>query len=384
MARYRAISTGNYSVIARWEVSNDNGATWAAASQLPTVVDDVYANGFTVTIDVDSFASFYSTRAVTGVSAGGSFPIGAASTITGDAYGGTTACITYSGSAIKTIIGDLFGSNTTALAAALDNTSSSGIVNVVGNSTGGSVNAAYGIYNRSSGQTHIVGESIGGTSSNVPGLHNGVNPGNGGACSASVSRASNLHAGITSLGNTITVGTAISNASVPALRSSTAGADFIVTASAVFTGGQQICDVLSRVKLSPNATIQFPMTTNVLGTFTEVNNQGQASPADVRLGTTYANGSLTGTCAVPPAGSVALNVPVDNTVGSYTLPVDNNAIAAAITASLEVSLPPLLSPPLAADLLDEISTSSNALAERLRNVSTVQTTGTQISALTLS
>ena len=39
---------------------------------------------------------------------------------------------------------------------------------------------------------------------------------------------------------------------------------------------------------------------------------------------------------------------------------------------------------LAEDLLNEISTSSNALAERLRNVSTVQTTGTQISALTLS
>lgn len=39
---------------------------------------------------------------------------------------------------------------------------------------------------------------------------------------------------------------------------------------------------------------------------------------------------------------------------------------------------------LAEDLLSEISTSSNALAERLRNVSTVQTTGTQISALTLS
>lgn len=39
---------------------------------------------------------------------------------------------------------------------------------------------------------------------------------------------------------------------------------------------------------------------------------------------------------------------------------------------------------LAEDLLNELSTSSNALAERLRNVSTVQTTGTQISALTLS
>jgi hypothetical protein len=357
MARYRAISTGNYSVIARWQVSTDGGLNWTAAIQLPTIADDVYPNGFTVTIDVDSFASFYSTRAVTGVSAGGSFPIGAANTITGDAYGGTTACITYSGSAIKTIIGDLFGSNTTALAAALDNTSSSGIVNVVGNATGGSVNGAYGIYNRSTGQTHIVGESIGGTSSNVPGLHNGVNPGNGGACSASVSRASNLHAGITSLGNTVTVGTAISNAAVSALRSSSAGADFIVT-TAVCTGGQFICDVPTRVKLTTNATIQFPMTTNALGTFTEVNNQDQASPVDVRLGTTYANGSLTGTCAVPPAGSVALSVPVDNSVGSL-------ATAAVV----------------AADLLNEIATSSIPLAERLRNVATTSTVNSAVGSI---
>jgi hypothetical protein len=39
---------------------------------------------------------------------------------------------------------------------------------------------------------------------------------------------------------------------------------------------------------------------------------------------------------------------------------------------------------LAEDLLTELSTSSNALAERLRNVSTVQTTGSQLTALTIS
>jgi hypothetical protein len=39
---------------------------------------------------------------------------------------------------------------------------------------------------------------------------------------------------------------------------------------------------------------------------------------------------------------------------------------------------------LAEDLLNEISTSSNPVAERLRNVSTVQTTGSQLTALTIS
>lgn len=38
--------------------------------------------------------------------------------------------------------------------------------------------------------------------------------------------------------------------------------------------------------------------------------------ADVRDGVSYAAGTRTGTCAVPPAGSVSIGVPVDNTVGT--------------------------------------------------------------------
>lgn len=43
---------------------------------------------------------------------------------------------------------------------------------------------------------------------------------------------------------------------------------------------------------------------------------GNPATGDVRLGTTYAGGSLTGTLDVPPTSSVAVGVPVDNTVGS--------------------------------------------------------------------
>jgi hypothetical protein len=46
---------------------------------------------------------------------------------------------------------------------------------------------------------------------------------------------------------------------------------------------------------------------------------GQPSVSDVRSGVSYADGGLTGTCAVPAAGSVALGVPVDNTTGSAVL-----------------------------------------------------------------
>jgi hypothetical protein len=50
-------------------------------------------------------------------------------------------------------------------------------------------------------------------------------------------------------------------------------------------------------------------------------------PADVRAGTVYAAGALTGTLAVPPAGSVAVGVPVDDGVGTASLEGDGASIS---------------------------------------------------------
>jgi len=44
-----------------------------------------------------------------------------------------------------------------------------------------------------------------------------------------------------------------------------------------------------------------------------------AAPINVRNGTVYAGGNLTGTCRIPSANNVAFNVPVDNTVGAAVL-----------------------------------------------------------------
>jgi hypothetical protein len=43
---------------------------------------------------------------------------------------------------------------------------------------------------------------------------------------------------------------------------------------------------------------------------------GNPATSDVRLGTTYAGGALVGTLNVPPVSSVAVGVPVDNTIGT--------------------------------------------------------------------
>jgi hypothetical protein len=43
---------------------------------------------------------------------------------------------------------------------------------------------------------------------------------------------------------------------------------------------------------------------------------GNPTPSDVRDGTSYASGALTGTLKVPPTSAVSVGVPVDNTIGT--------------------------------------------------------------------
>jgi hypothetical protein len=81
-------------------------------------------------------------------------------------------------------------------------------------------------------------------------------------------------------------------------------------------------------------------------------------PANVRNGVNYALGSLTGTLAVPSPGSVALGVPTDNTVGTA-----------------------VLTPDVIWDYATSSITDVNSIGARLKNVSTVDTTGSQLSSL---
>jgi hypothetical protein len=89
-------------------------------------------------------------------------------------------------------------------------------------------------------------------------------------------------------------------------------------------------------------------------TLTEIDDINLRLPAqaDVRESISYNDGNRTGTMAVPVASNVRKDVPVDDTVGTADLTAE--------------------------DILNAILTSENPVAERLRNVSTVQTTGDQI------
>jgi len=80
--------------------------------------------------------------------------------------------------------------------------------------------------------------------------------------------------------------------------------------------------------------------------------------SDVRLGVTYANGSQTGTCIIPSTESVAYGILVDNTTGSAVLKAED---------IWKVPITNL--------------TGSGTIGARIKNISTVQSTGAQLAAL---
>ena len=118
---------------------------------------------------------------------------------------------------------------------------------------------------------------------------------------------------------------------------------------------------VNRLRISPSTSISFRLqaTTNANRfMYTDAQNIGQAAEADVRSGIVYGPANnYTGTCAVPPAAAVSIGVPVDNTVGTGYL----NA-----TDIWNVPLASITTP--------------NSIGERLKDASTVQSTGAQLAA----
>jgi len=95
-------------------------STWDGGTTIPTVGDEVYANGFMVTVKVDIEVSFISNRTCPSTSIiGGRFFLdsGSVQSVIADVYGGGYAfgCIfTDSGTGAVTVIGNLYGGDTTS------------------------------------------------------------------------------------------------------------------------------------------------------------------------------------------------------------------------------------------------------------------------------
>jgi hypothetical protein len=304
MADYRAMSTGVYSDLARWEVWN--GSTWVAATVLPTIADDVYANSYTVTIDVDSFASSYKTIGISGVAASGGFVLNGGITATGDVRAGGSICISHSDAADSYIIGDIFGGTLSGQQKHGVLGTGDGTVYVTGNVTGGFQNnstiaiGSTGIRANGSGSFVVNGNTLGGT-------------GNWGVGAYSTNVLGRVYGRATGVAGTGKLGAA--NCIVDECASY--NQDLIVTSKFIHDSNNNLQGLVN-CRAQDGAPVQveiYDESSNAV-TLNPIAAQGHASQSDVRLGTSYANGALTGTCAVPPAGSVGLGVPVDNTTGT--------------------------------------------------------------------
>jgi hypothetical protein len=136
-----------------------NAANWNGGT-LPIAGDDVRANGFTVTIDVDINVLQISTAQLLPAAAGGSFVVSTNRNITANIIAGTTTCLSSTVGNIVTIIGNITAGSTTAVSF----TNSGSILNVTGNANGSS---AIGL--TSSGTVNFVGNA-----SNLIGTGSGV------------------------------------------------------------------------------------------------------------------------------------------------------------------------------------------------------------------
>ena len=243
---------------------------------------------------------------------------------------------------------------------------SSGVVNIIGNCIGQlgytqntplsrvQYNA---VTNRSTGTVNITGNVLGGS--------NGVAVGNSSTGTININgnaTGGQLVSGAvnTSTGTINLNGNAIGGTSYAAVENDLSTGNLIVekivfgangqTATRGYIKFKNISTMAAETVLKTDATTTNLVNINVVPGL-------QPSISDVRLGVTYSSGSLTGAMNVPPFNAVKAGVPVDNGVGTAAL-----------------------SPEDVWDVLISGITQSGSIGERLKIVSTIETTGTQIAS----
>ena len=434
MANRYAIASGNWS----------NTATWDGGT-LPTSADDVYTNTFTVNCDVNFTVISLRNTAATLITAGGVFNFNTAGVIANvtnniimnvasgtyisvSATSGTvtinvpngipTNVITASSTmfshngncnlTISCIRLQMQTTNSFNSACYLLNKTSTGILTINGDLIGGATNATNsGIFFASNSTNIINGNVTGGTNSGngcagvnvtagdltVTGSVSGGGSGTGGlginwsssgvltitgTLTGGIQSAVSVSSGTANIIGSITGG--ISNGVVglamngggslnhigTCQASAFAGAirgDFPTTTTLTVTGpflrnGNIVAfaAMTLRINAAYNPYFEFRTSAGVNVTYVDQATSNFPAITNVRNGITYASGVYTGTMVVPTPANVRIGVGTDNTIGT-----------GIITAT---------------DLFNEIAVSPNVLAVRLRNVSTVDTTGMQVISLT--
>jgi hypothetical protein len=334
--------TGNQSVLfsgsGTLNVTGDvTGSTGVSGSIAPGITHS--GSG---TLNVTGSVTAGTLNSSNGITVTGTGPCYVTGNCTGAASGAGGHGCENSGLATVTITGNVTGG---AIAAKVGvKCSGSGTVNIIGAVSGGSSTTAYGAWNSSSGTINITGSS---TASNTS---SGASNDAGGTLK--VTRAVGNGWGLGSVGLTSQVGVAsLAANSVTYVEEIEYGS----LGQSPTSGAIRLTDVTTNRALfyrfgSTKKTLYDPA--NIAGVLPSV--------TDVRYGTSYNSGGSVGTCYVPAAGSVAFGVNVDATTGTALL------TAAAVSAAVW-------------DALTSGMATSGSIGERLKNCSTVASTGQQLS-----
>ena len=286
-------------------------------------------------------------HAIESTSAAGTIDVTNASTLAGGsgsfAYGLNNASTGAVSATSSTVTG---GSGGTSIGI---NNNSTGTVTVTSNTvTGGSATAAaYGIQNASTGTVTITSSTVtGGSGSTSIGINN-ASTGTVTVTSTTLTGGSGSSAyGIqnASTGTIVSTGDITATNSASGLSSDSTAASVKVSGSLIGSIGGRPAIYAAKYLIDPTpTTAKFRQgkngTTTYSDFFTADNSLGQAAITDVRFGTVYASGALTGVAYIPAAGSVALGVPVDATTGTATLTAaDVRAAIGMASANLDTQL----------------------------------------------
>jgi hypothetical protein len=285
MAIRHAVATGNW----------DNTATWNGGT-LPGIGDDVYANGFSISINQNINVSKISTEICPTTSiGGGGFSSTANRTYICDIVSGSTLCLNCNNNAGigLTIIGNVIANNASAISLIVG----ASITQLTGNVYGGLVASAIGIQTSNGLQVNNI---IGNLVSNVG--------------AAYVSSGTN---------NDSIIGNVYASPSAVGVQNN---GGFLVTGN-LFNNNGYLAVRSQRVYINTNDQTQWLVQNQSLQDIQLYSSDYFVDvpvETDVRKGITYgvAN-SLTGSLEVPSSSSVAVGVPVDNTVGTAIINVQD-------------------------------------------------------------
>lgn len=394
MANVYAVKSGNWSDTTVWNTS-----------ALPTSADDVYSNNFTVTIDQNITVLSLSNRSATGITAGGTFNVSGNFTLNITNMFYINTLLTYSGSGTLNVVGNIPLQTATNQNPCF-NITGNGNVNFVGNISGAESNNRIRITKAGTGKLTITGDLSQSTSGlTVPSIVSITNGdfeliGNVNCLTSSALTAAATTVSFSSTGNCIITGqlnnSSTSTAFVSSCVSVSANGYFkhvgtmnntsVLGVCYVNAQGSSISIATGPFISSPSAMLPFfvyrmnyQITALSYFEFRDSSTNGALPPSaaapatklvapdtivdspsasNVRFGTTYALGTQTGTLRVPSPNSVAFGVLTDNTTGTAVL--TPQAVWDYATSSL---------------------TTSGSIGERLKNASTVDTTGDQLAAL---